>query len=104
MEITKYNDVRDWVEPVFEFLNRESNIHRMEGVIAVGRPPARAIEDPLLDEFPRILDLEPRVRIRVKQMIGALIRQILEQRGYRHDRYGLRCGGRLFTVASGYTR
>ena len=62
---------------LWEFLNRPESILQMETATKLERPAVEGIEEDLLLEFGR-LDQDDRV----KQMIGHMVRQIMERLGY----------------------
>jgi len=64
-------------EALQEFLTRPENIARMEAATSVERAPVEAISDALIAEFGAEID-----QLEVKQMIGYMVRQIMESRGY----------------------
>lgn len=77
-------------------LNQRDNIIRMETAIDLGKPAAEAVAKVLLQEFGSDVKVT-----RVKQMIGHMIRQIMETRGFQLDSQNVRVGTkRLFSKAS----
>lgn len=85
---------------LWQLLNRPDNLIRMETAIDLQRPAAEAVSRQLLETF------GDKVREdRIKQMIGHMIRQILEARNYKISSQGVvvRTGG-LFTKATRYCR
>ncbi len=62
------------------FLNEADNIIRMETATALGRPAVEGLEEPLLDRFGADV-----LEKRTKQMIGHMVRQIMEGNGYAID-------------------
>ena len=64
-------------EALRDFLTRPENIARMEAVSSVERAAVEAISDPLIAEFGVEID-----QLEVKQMIGYMVRRIMESRGY----------------------
>jgi hypothetical protein len=64
-------------QSLWDFLNRPENIVRMETATSLVRPAAEGVEEELLREFGNaVLD------DRTKQMIGAMIKQVMQRRGY----------------------
>lgn len=62
---------------LWAFLTSDENVVRMETATSLERPALEGVEEGLLSEFGAdVLD------DRVKQMIGHMTRQIMEQRGY----------------------
>ena len=83
---------------LWEFLNREDNIVRMETATELGRTAAEAVSKGLLETFGVDVEVD-----RVKQMIGHMVRQIMERRGYQLGSQNVRVGDkRLFSKASKY--
>lgn len=84
---------------IWSFLNKAENLVRMETATYLSRPAAEPLSPFLLSKF------GPQVgKDRVKQMIGHMIRQILEARGYHLDRSNVRITteGNMFTSATRY--
>ncbi|MFH1215586.1 MAG: hypothetical protein V1706_03690 [Pseudomonadota bacterium] len=83
---------------LWEFLNRKDNIVRMETATDLGRTAAEAISKKLLEEFGDDIKVN-----RVKQMIGHMIRQVMENRGYQIGSQNVKVDDkRLFVKASKY--
>jgi hypothetical protein len=78
------------------FLNESDNLVRMETATYLERPAVEALSPGLLTRFGD----EVR-RDRTKQMIGRMVRQILERHGYRIDRQNVRISGEQNVFASG---
>lgn len=85
---------------LWPWLNSEVNVVRLETASNLGRPAAEALDEPLLVEFgTEILD------DRVKQMLGHMIRQVLERRGYIIDQQNVKVTtGAPFSRATRYKR
>jgi hypothetical protein len=64
---------------------RPENIIRMEAVTAVGRPAVEALSGPLVSEFGREI-----AQSSIKQMIGHMVRQVMEALDYEVDRHHVR--------------
>jgi hypothetical protein len=64
---------------------RPENIIRMEAVTAVGRPAVEALSGPLVSEFGREI-----AQPSIKQMIGHMVRQVMEALEYEVDRERVR--------------
>lgn len=62
---------------IWAFLNTPETIVRMETATGLERPAVEGIEEPLLTEFGADV-----LRDRTKQMIGHMVRQIMERSGY----------------------
>jgi hypothetical protein len=62
---------------LWDFLNQPDTLLRLDTATALDRPAVEAIEEPLLEKFgAKVLE------DRIKQMIGHMVRQIMERRGY----------------------
>ena len=85
---------------LWQFLNRSDNVLRMETASELRYPAIAGIERPLVDKFGT-----PIRNLRVKQMIGHMVRQIMERRGFVLDasRVNVTTGG-LFATGSRYRR
>jgi len=62
---------------IWSFLNEPENILRMKTATTLERPAVEGIEDQLLQEFKEAI-----LNDRVKQMVGHMVRQIMENCGY----------------------
>lgn len=85
---------------IWSFLNRDENIVRMETATYLERPAAEALSPHLLSEFGPAIKED-----RLKQMVGHMIRQVLEHRGYRVDRNNVRINrdDNIFASATRYS-
>ena len=81
------------------FLNRADIIARMETATDLGQAALHAVEDQLLDEFGDAVLAD-----RTKQMIGRMVRQIMERLGYEHVTSDVRLNSVPFYKASRYRR
>ena len=90
---------------LWNFLNQDSTIRQMQNASDNGRPAVEPLEGLLPDQLRRPLVGHEDVD-RLKQMIGHMVRQVLEleRNGYEHLRYGAQVQGRLFTSGSLYRR
>jgi len=70
---------------IWEFLLAKDNVIRMETASFLGRPAVEPLSPYLLGEYGD--DIRER---RTKQMIGHMVRQIMEERGYQVARSGMR--------------
>ena len=85
---------------IWSLLNKKDNIIRLETATELKRPAAEAVSTELLNAFGKEVKAD-----RVKQMIGHMIRQIMEARNYHLDNQGVKVKtGGLFTKASRYIR
>src|SRR6266566_4968321 len=66
---------------VWAFLTRPDNVIRMETATSVERAALEPLSDPLIAEFGIEVDQRE-----VKQVIGHMVKQILESRGYEAER------------------
>jgi len=83
---------------LWAFLNEKENIIRMELATEFGKTAAESVSKPLLEKFGNDVKVN-----RVKQMIGHMIRQIMEERGYEMGSQNVVVSiKRLFTKASKY--
>jgi len=83
---------------LWRFLNQDDSIIRMETATELGRPAVEGLEKPLLEAFGEaVLD------DRVKQMIGHMVRQIMESQGFVHEMKNVKItSGAPFSRASRY--
>jgi hypothetical protein len=86
-------------EGIWEFLNQPDNIIRMETATFLVRTAAEPLSPYLLAKFGDGIRTP-----RLKQMIGHMIRQIMESRGYHVDRNNVRITttDNMFTSATRY--
>ena len=83
---------------VWEFLNSNDSLLVLETTTFLKRPALEGLQRQLQAAFGE--DIEPD---RYKQMIGRMVRQILEQHGYILDRTGVKIRvGNLFVTAARY--
>lgn len=84
---------------IWTFLNEPENIIRMETATYLSRPAVEPLSPYLLDRFGDAVRQD-----RLKQMIGHMVRQLLENRGYRVDRNNVRItrDGNMFASATRY--
>ncbi len=82
---------------LWNFLTTEENIIRMETAIDLGKPAVEAVAGRLVTEFGDDVRVD-----RVKQMIGHMVRQIMENKGYQLDAQNVKVlqDRRLFKKAS----
>lgn len=86
-------------QKLWPFLNRADIVARMETASDLGQPALKPIEDLLLAEFG-----EDILADRIKQMIGHMVRQIMERRGYVYDAGDIKLNSVPFYKASRYRR
>lgn len=87
---------------MWEFLNEHENIIRMETACELGRPAVEAVASRLINKF--VNELKDNNH-RIKQMIGHMVRQIMERQGFQLDSQNMkvRTGG-LFSKGSRYIK
>jgi hypothetical protein len=85
---------------LWAFLNEPHNIIRMETACYLSRPAVEPLSPSLCERFGEELVTQDRI----KMMIGHMARQILEGRGYLHDRKDVRItrNDNIFRFASRY--
>ena len=83
------------------WLHQDHIVLMMETACYLRRPSIEAISPTLQVAFPQM-----RRSVKLRQMIGHMVRQILEQLGYHLDRANVRIkhGGNLFTFGSAYKK
>jgi len=88
-------------QALWGFLNERENVLRMETASYLGRPAIEPLSPMLLQRFGPSIK-----RVRLKQMIGHMARQIMEARGYRLDRSTVRIAriGNMFASGSRYVK
>ena len=84
---------------LWSFLNEPENVVRMETATSLSRPAAESLSPYLFSKFGDRIKED-----RIKQMTGHMIRQVLENRGYRVDRNNVRItrAGNIFSSATRY--
>ena len=87
-------------EALWEFLRRPENVVRMHTATELERAAVEPLSAGLVAEFGPEIGED-----RTKQMIGHMVRQIMEATGYELDRHGLRIARNgLFTSGARYRR
>ena len=84
---------------LWQFLNEDRIVAAMETATDLGKPAVTGIEEQLLHRFG-----EDVLGDRVKQMIGHMVRQVLEARGYQIERRDVFIGSALFSKGTRYSR
>lgn len=85
---------------LWDFLNEPMTVAQMETATALGRPAVEGIEEPLLENFGKAV-----LNDRTKQMLGRMVRQIMEHRGYVIDQQNVKItNGAPFSRATRYKR
>lgn len=86
---------------LWQFLNKPDSLIRMETAAQLRRPPLEAISPYLIGAFGEKA-LAP---LRVKQMVGHMVRQVMENNGYCFDAGNVLCrSSTLFSRASRYKK
>jgi len=88
-------------QAIWDFLNERETVLRMETASYLGRPAIEPLSPVLLQRFGPAIK-----RVRLKQMIGHMVRQILEVRGYSLDRSTVKITriGNVFASGSRYVK
>lgn len=81
------------------FLTRDDNVARLETASQLSKPAVEGIEEQLLAEFREDVLVD-----RVKQMVGHMVRQILEQRDWVLDQTDVKVQSVPFSKATRYRR
>ncbi|GLK70581.1 hypothetical protein KHC23_17285 [Ancylobacter dichloromethanicus] len=84
---------------IWSFLTRPAIIARLETASELGKPAVEGIEEQLLEEFREDVLID-----RVKQMVGHMVRQILEQRDWVLDQSDVKVQSVPFSKAARYKR
>ncbi len=85
---------------IWSFLNTDENFIRFETATELRRPALEPLQRRLLDEFGNEIRGD-----RWKQMMGRMVRQIMEHHGYSLDQTGIRIrNGEIFTSAARYKK
>lgn len=85
---------------LWQFLNTEDVFVCLDTTTFLKRPALEGLQPQLLEKFGK--EIKPD---RWKQMIGRMVRQIMEHRGYILDQTGVRMRvGELFTSAARYRK
>lgn len=84
---------------LWEFLNRDEIVARLETASELGKPAVEGISEQLLDAF-----REDALPDRVKQMIGHMTRQVMEHHGWEIDLSQVRILGVPFAKGARYRR
>ena len=81
------------------FLTQPENVARLETASELSKPAVEGIEEQLLEEF-----REDVLANRVKQMVGHMVRQIMEQRDWVLDQTDVKVRSVPFSKATRYRR
>ena len=89
----------DLGQRIWAFLTRPENVARLETASRLSKPAVEGIEEQLLEEF-----REEVLADRVKQIVGHMVRQILEQRDWVLDQSDVKVQSVPFSKAARYRR
>jgi hypothetical protein len=89
----------DLGQRIWAFLTRPESVARLETASELSKPAVEGIEEQLLAEF-----REDVLADRVKQMVGHMVRQILEQRDWVLDQSDVKVQSVPFSKAARYRR
>ena len=89
----------DLGQRIWAFLTRPDVVARLETASELSKPAVEGIEEQLLEEF-----REEILADRVKQMVGHMVRQILEQRDWVLDQTDVKVQSVPFRKAARYRR
>lgn len=105
---------------IWNYLNTEKSVIRMEAVSDVGKPAVLAVEEGLLNECgvkERVIhdskqgqsdkgkSDEDKHNDRIKQMIGAMVRQVMEHQGYQLHANNVKIpNSKIFYSAASYRK
>ena len=84
---------------IWAFLTQPENVARLETASQLSKPAVEGIEEHLLEEF-----REEVLADRVKQMVGHMVRQIMEQRDWVLDQTDVKLQSVPFSKAARYRR
>lgn len=84
---------------IWAFLTEPENVARLETASQLGKPAVEGIEEHLLEEFRAEVLAD-----RVKQMVGHMVRQILEQRDWVLDQADVKVQSVPFSKAARYRK
>ena len=87
-------------QSIWEFLNEPLNVHSLKLASKLQRPAVEGITDEIFDKFGEVIKED-----RTKQMIGHMIRQILENNGFHLQSSNIKVRyGNVFSYGSKYSR
>jgi len=102
-------------QSIWSHLNTEKSVIRMQAVSDVGKPAVLAVEEGLLNECgvkervkhtsEQDKSTEDRHNDRIKQMIGAMVRQVMEHHGYQLHANNVKIpNSKIFYSAASYRK
>ena len=86
-------------QKIWKFLNRDEVVAALETASRLGKPAVAGIEEAVLSAFG-----EKVLENRVKQMIGHMVRQVLERRGWALEQSEVKVSSVPFIKAARYRR
>jgi hypothetical protein len=96
-------------EALWTFVNEPECVFRMEALSDIGKPALRALEQPLMRTG--LLATKAQVREtdrsdweRDKQMLGRMVKAVMESRGYELQPASLKFDGLIFSSGATYRR
>jgi hypothetical protein len=97
-------------QKIWKFLNEPTSVARMQAVSDVGKPALLAVERFLIGDY----QVQERASVkekdkaqfdRLKQMLGAMVRQVMEAHGYKLKSNNVKVpDSKVFFSASRYTK
>lgn len=97
-------------QKLWRFLNDPTSIIRMQAVSDVGKPALLAVESRLIDDFQvqereSVQEKDKAQFDRLKQMLGAMVRQVMEDNGYKLQSSNVKVSSsQVFSRASRYIK
>ena len=97
-------------QKIWKFLNKPTSVDRMKAVSDVGKPALLGVEDSLIDSFQvqekaSVTEKDKAQFYRLKQMLGAMVRQVMEAHGYKLKASNVKVpNSKVFFSASRYTK
>lgn len=88
---------------IWDFLNEPEMITRLKTASDLRKPAVESIEQQFINRFKRKIENIGHEKNRLKQMVGHMIRQVLEPQGYKHEKYSVKVSrSKFFTTGSRY--
>lgn len=97
-------------QQLWMFLNEPVSVARMQAVSDVGKPALLGIDNLLISDFQfseraSVTEKDKPQFDRLKQMLGAMVRQVMESRGYKLQSNNVKTpSSKVFYSASLYTK
>ena len=101
-----FNDTNTLGQEIWDYLNTEEIWIRLELTTQLRHPAVEGIGDKLLEKFGSVLNKGNPKFDRYKQMIGHMVKEIMEKHGYIIWQKGVRCRKKteLFVFATKYCK